>query len=264
MIKRPILLLCLALASSACQQAPEPVTVRFEARLGEAPMGCGTVSDGFAMTDLRFFVAGPALLRSDGAEVPITLGENARWQQPGLALVDLEDGSSSCANGTADMNATLTGTVPAGDYEGLAFTLGVPFDLNHADPLQAHVPLDDSTMHWHWRSGYKFLRAGYESSDDGFWIHLGSAGCEGTVQNISGCRYDNRTVVTLPDFRPGKTVLIDFAPLIEATEAGDASPSDCSSGPAEEACRAGFAVLGLDFDSGSQVTQQQLFRVASR
>ena len=84
-----------------------------------------------------------------------------------------------------------------------ASPLACHFDLNHDNPLTAEPPLDDPDMHWHWRSGYKFLRAGIRTATDGFWIHAGSAGCEGTVGNITGCRFPNRIDVFLPDFVPG-------------------------------------------------------------
>ncbi|PJN92728.1 metallo-mystery pair system four-Cys motif protein, partial [Amaricoccus sp. HAR-UPW-R2A-40] len=41
---------------------------------------------------------------------------------------------------------------------GLAFEIGVPFDLNHGDPTLAPAPLDLTAMFWTWRGGYKFLK----------------------------------------------------------------------------------------------------------
>ena len=146
----------------------------------------------------------------------------------------------------------------------MSFELGVPFDSNHADPLSASAPLDDTTMHWHWRSGYKFLRAGVRTADDGFWVHLGSAGCEGTVQNVSRCQFPNRIPVTLSDYRPGDTVITDLSMLLAAADLGDGEATDCASGPADAGCSAVFAQLGLDHESGSLTGQQQLFVLESQ
>jgi len=44
-----------------------------------------------------------------------------------LALLDFEDGTGGCVNGTPDVNDRVAGTVPEGHYTGLRFTLGVPF-----------------------------------------------------------------------------------------------------------------------------------------
>jgi len=248
---------------AGCQPPSQDLEIEFLARLGNEPLACDR-DNVIELTDLRFYVARPALVDQDGKEVPIELAAHGRWQQPDLALIDLEDGKGRCANGTPDYNGRLLGRVPAGDYAGLRFTLGVPFDRNHADPLAAAAPLDDSTMHWHWRSGYKFLRAGFSAGDDGFWIHLGSAGCEGTVQNISSCRFPNRVEVELPAWKMGDRVAFDFDPLLATVDTGDGVPGDCSSGPAEDACRRPFAVLGLDFDTGSTSTGQTVFRVIPR
>lgn len=211
------------------------------------------------MTDLRFYISDLTYLDAEGRKVPLELQANGRWQGAGLTLIDLEDAEGDCRNGTNDTNTKVLGLLPAGDYAGIRFTVAVPFGLNHADPLQAPMPLDDSTMHWHWRSGYKFLRAGYRRPGDSFWVHLGSAGCEGTVHNITGCRFENRFDVDLSDFRPGDTVAFDFAELVAA--AANEGDADCSSGPAEESCSTTFRGFGLDFETGRQVEAQSLFRV---
>ncbi len=268
-----VALLCL----TACSPRQQTVTIEFEARLGDVPIDCETEVGGIRMSDLRFYVYHPILTSEISRDTdsndarsrnhysehlrPISLSDNGRWQQQELALIDLENGQGACENGTPDTNSKIVGTVPAGDYDGLEFEVGVPFTWNHADPLTAAPPLDDSTMHWHWRSGYKFMRAGFETDDDGFWMHVGSAGCEGTVGDISRCRFPNRVPVQLSDYRPGDTVIFDLSPLVDVVDTNDATPTDCSSGPAEDACREPFAVFGLEFDSGQPNYLEQLFRV---
>jgi uncharacterized repeat protein (TIGR04052 family) len=204
------------------------------------------------------------MIDASGAAHPVRLDETA-WQSTEVALLDFEDGSGACENGTAETNETLHFQLAGHDYIGIRLQLGVPFELNHADPLQASPPLDDSAMHWHWRSGYKFIRAGVSSETDGFWLHTGSAGCEGTVQNISGCRFPNRVTIELPDFRVDKDrVLFDFAALLKGTDLTDALPGDCSSGPAEAACSAPFAALGIDFATGERAAAQAVFRATPK
>lgn len=249
-------------ALCACEPQEVAVSIPFAAHIGGQALDCQASQPQFRMTDLRFYVYQPRLHRSDGTSVSIRLTENGRWQKNDLVLIDLEDGSGDCRNGTVDSNNRILGKVPAGDYRRLSFSVGVPFDLNHADPLSASVPLDDSTMHWHWRSGFKFLRAGFITPTDGFWIHLGSAGCQGTVQNIAGCRFSNRFDVLLDDYHPGNEVAIDFAKLYANSKSDDGLPSSCSSGPAENPCREAFSVFGIDFDTGEQVSEQQFFSVS--
>ncbi len=152
------------------------------------------------------------------------------------------------------------GILPDGRYRGIRFVVGVPFELNHANPMTADAPLDDAAMHWHWRSGYKFLRAGIDHVDDGFWIHLGSAGCEGTVQNISSCRFPNRVTVQIDDFEPGRhRIAVDLKALTADTDLADGAATDCSSSPAEASCVAPFLSLGIDHASGAAGTAQSVF-----
>lgn len=152
--------------------------------------------------------------------------------------------------------------MPKREYRGLRFTIGVPFRLNHDDPLTAMPPLGDADMHRDRRSGYKFLRAGIATTSDGFWIHVGSARCDGTIEHITGCHFENRITVELPDFVPGEsTVRVELAALLDGTDLGDGVSSECSSGPSETACLAPFAALGIDFLTGERSGPQRVFSV---
>lgn len=247
---------------ASCAKPPIPVSIPFVAKFGSASLGCEERNGATQLTDLRFYVQDVQLITAGGDVVAVSLDPDNMWQQRDLALLDLEDGSGSCLNGTGETNETMRGTVPGGEYRGLSFTVGVPFERNHADPLQAKAPLGDPAMHWHWRAGYKFMRAGIRTADDGFWLHLGSTGCEGTVRNITGCNSENRVRVELADFVLGRDVVaIDLAALTRDTNLNDALPTDCSSGPAESTCTEPFKALGLDFPTGDTSFQQTLFRV---
>lgn len=224
------------------------VEIPFQVTWGGEPISCDDAN--LALTDLRFYASNLELLTVDG-DVHV-LRE--------LALIDLENGQGTCQNGTTETNRKVSGSVPVADYAGLRFTLGVPFALNHADPLAAQPPLDDPAMHWHWRSGYKFLRAGVRSENDGFWIHVGSAGCQGTVGNITDCRFPNRVAVELDEFDLGKqSVAIDLEALFKGINLADGERSDCSSGPPEDTCIAPFRAFGIDFASGQRLDVQQVF-----
>jgi uncharacterized repeat protein (TIGR04052 family) len=252
----PVLLL------AGCSEPRHAVEIPFTAHYGEAPIRCGQPVGDIRLTDLRLFVHDVRLLTMDQEEVPVELAELPPWQGGAVALLDLEDGSEACRNGTAAINASVHGTVPPGVYTGLAFRIGVPASRNHADPLRARPPLDQSAMHWHWLTGYKFLRAGIASERDGFWIHVGSTLCDGTVSAPKGCAHDNRPRILLPGFTPGDSVVIfDLAVLAAAADLGDAQSTDCSSGPAETSCGEPFSVLGLDFASGEATGTPAVLRM---
>ena len=258
---RSILVLSVLLA--ACSKPQSPVEIEFGSVFHDDPLRCDAITYQSALTDLRFFVHALELRSASGEWSEVDLRDDPLWQHGNLALIDLEDGAWDCMNGTAETRDVVIGSVPQGEYQGIRFTLGVPFDRNHGDPLAASPPLDDPAMHWHWRSGYKFLRAGIATQSDGFWIHLGSTGCEGTVGDITSCSSPNRIVVELEDFVPARDrIVFDFAALIDGTDLADGEASDCSSSPAEDSCRSPFAALGIDFDAGTTSGTQRVFKVA--
>ena len=261
MILRGLYLCLLAISVAGCSESPAPVVIPFVPVLGAERMQCTETGGGVQLTDLRLYISDIKLIDPSGEFVDLRLDTDDRWQQQDLALLDFEDGSGACTNGTAETNTALRGLAKPDNYVGLQFTVGVPFDRNHADPLQADAPLGDAAMHWHWRAGYKFLRAGVRTPEDGFWIHLGSTGCEGTVRNISACRLPNRVTVMLEDFVPGvDTVEIDLEALVAATRLDDGIPTDCSSGPAETSCEAPFRALGVPSTAEPATHPQRVFR----
>lgn len=140
------------------------VTIEFAGQVGEAAFACGeTYSLGTEATpvtalDFRFYVSQVALLDAAGNEVPLVLQQDGRWQHQDIALIDFEDRSGACANGTPEVRTQVVGSVPAGDYTGLTFTMGVPFGLNHIDSTLAPSPLNLTSMWWNWNAGYKFAR----------------------------------------------------------------------------------------------------------
>ena len=131
--------------------------------------------------DLRFYVHDVALTDASGASQPLTLEQDGVWQRDDVALLDFEDGSGDCATGSPDTHTALTGTVPAGDYVGLSFNIGVPDALNHIDAATAEAPLNDTGMWWSWTGGYKFLKidAGTSAGNTFGWnvlLHPGEPG----------------------------------------------------------------------------------------
>ena len=246
--------------TGSCGTANDRVTIEFTPLYGNESIGCGS-SVPIHLTDLRLYLSDIRLIDMHGKSVTVGLEADGLWQQRDLVLLDFEDGQGGCSNGSAVMNVGLIGSVPAGTYRGLAFTVGVPFDRNHADPLTAAPPLGDAAMHWHWRGGYKFLRAGVATAEGSYWVHLGSTGCEGTIGSISSCRAPNRVSVLLENFRPGSnTVIIDLSKLIPRAQMANGIAASCSSGPAEPGCDNAFAALGLPHRGHVADGIQTLFR----
>jgi uncharacterized repeat protein (TIGR04052 family) len=250
---------------ASCSVPQQDVEIPFQIRFGERSLTCTSDIDGVALTDLRFYVHDIRLVTVDNDEHRLTLIDDPLWQSTELALLDFESGEGRCTNGTEQTNDVIRGRVPRGDYTGLKFRIGVPEHLNHADPLRADAPLSYSFMHWHWLTGYKFLRAGLAGENDSFWIHLGSARCERTAGNATGCRSGNRPAVVLSPYVPGKDVVeLDLQALVNGIDLEDGTPSDCSSGPSETECQMPFIALGIDFSSGDAIDAPTVFRVGQR
>ena len=222
------LALCTLLA--ACQSTPstpvpttsqQPVRLSFAGYVNGEPFVCGrsydkvgSAASRITPTDFRFYVSDVALLDAAGHATPLTLDQDGAWQYRNVALIDLEDGSGPCRNGTAAAHPQLTGHVPPGDYQGVRFTVGLPMALNHADVTQAPPPLNLTAMFWNWQAGYKFFKfdtsvvqpaSAGNTRSAGFPVHVGSTQCsaESPTSPATHCRNSNRVEIQPEPIRPG-------------------------------------------------------------
>lgn len=273
---------CLAAACvlAACSTAapgpePRPVTVAFALTAHGKPARCGVPLGPLGaggtpavLHDARFYVQDVALIDMAGRAVPLALAQN-EWQTASTALLDFEDGSGGCAGGTRGTNNTVTGSVPAGRYAGLSFTVGVPPALNHGSTEKAPPPLDIAAMGWSWQAGRKFIKVevdpdGGVAKPDGskartWYVHLGSTGCTGNPadgESVS-CTRSNRLPVTVVAFDPAtQAVALDLSSVFEgsALNRDRGGAVGCMSGPTDPDCGPVFRRLGLSLDDGRPVT----------
>ncbi len=268
----------------------QEVSIKFNAKVGKHSFECGKSYVGLGkpatkvtFSDFRFYVSDVALIDNNGKTVPVTLTQDNKWQYQNVALLDFENKSGACANGTVETNNQVIGTVPKGNYQRLQFTLGVPFNLNHADVVTAPSPLNLTSLWWNWLSGYKFLRLdlasqslGASPKDDqhshhgqGFPIHLGSTGCQAAEgsQKPASCSNRNRVKLFFTKFDPTKNVVIaDIAALVLNTNLAanqPNSPPGCMSSPDDGDCAGIMANLGIPF-ANKPTAGQAFFRVESQ
>ncbi|NVJ08362.1 metallo-mystery pair system four-Cys motif protein [Myxococcus sp. AM001] len=260
------------------EEARMEVAIPFEARVGSEPFACGRTYTGVGTTgttyeplDFRVFIHDVRLVTAAGAEVPLELTQDERWQHEGTALLDFADKSGQCTQGTAATNLRITGTAPQDDYTGLRFKLGVPASLNHLDVSTAPSPLNDTSLYWSWRSGYLFARIEGQTTGlpEGHFMHLGSTDCapppEGQTNGTAGCTYGNRPEVVLNslNLETGKVVL-DLAALFDGAnlDANAAVPNTavgCMSQQSDPDCAEIFTHLGLPHQSQSAAPGAQTF-----
>lgn len=254
----------------------QSVVIRFKGKVGEADFACGQtyMAQGSAGTsvqplDFRFFVQDLRLIDGDGQEVPVVLDTIEPWQSPTLALIDFEDATGLCVDGNTEMNTEIHGSVPKGSYQGVAFANGVPEALNHTNPTDQTNPPPLRTaykLQWAWLSGYRFLKAEVSEVTDGGVpgagkgvAHPGSQACTGSpVEGTVVCARPNRNEVRLTNFDPETNVIIaDLGALFAHTDLS--TTAQCHS--TGDACPAMFEQLGIDYDAGTPLPTQAVYRV---
>jgi uncharacterized repeat protein (TIGR04052 family) len=274
--------------ASLAVAADKAVTIRFQAQVGDEAFACGRQYDGVGTTkskisgrDFRFYVSNLRLVDKTGKETPVQLDQDGKWQLDDLALLDFENGTAGCANGTPDINQQIVGKVPEGAYADLRFTLGVPFNKNHADPLKQPSPLNLTALFWVWNAGHKFARLDFSSTGipRGFVVHLGSTGCKPNDTELTiptSCSAPNRVEVDLPAFDPSRdAVVADLGALLQNTnvdvsqnkmpsgmEGGMRMGAGCMSGPTTGDCGGLFANFGLPLGANPR-GPQRFFRVGN-
>lgn len=271
----------------------ERVTIVFDARVAGEPFECGRDYAGLGADkatgtpqDLRFFVHDVRLVAEDGAEHPVDIEDDGDYQGGGVALLDFEDGSGGCINGSNAIHTTVTGTVRAAPrhgggsvnhFNGLRFRIGIPEDINHADLTTQPSPINDTTMSWSWNAGHIFFAAWGVFGGDAPYaagVHVGSTGCEGdaVAGEVVACTNANRPEVVLEGFDlDANTVVVDWgalwsglplaAPSADCEEHDGETSCACHSFGPEALCTDLFAPLGLDWRSGAGASGQSVFRV---
>ena len=247
------------------QGSEQPVTIRFAAKVGSEVARCGGSYSGLGrkqtsatLNDLRFYVSRVRLLDSAGVEHPVELEQDGVWQYQNVALLDFEDGTAGCSEqGTAETNAVIRGRVAAKEYSGLRFEIGIPFDLNHLDPVTSPSPLNINALGWMWQVGHIFYRTDLSTPSGPYFMHLGSTGCDssGAASPPSAiCDSPNLPTITLTGFRPETHIVtLDLASLLQGVDLTQSTPGTapgCMSEINDGECAQLFPNYGLSLQTG--------------
>lgn len=269
----------MAVVAVACGDDDDPppplrsFTLTFAGEVNGTPAACGatyadvgTPAGNYTLGDFRFYVHDVALVEAGtGVEYPLTLSQTPVWQDGNLALLDFEDGTGACGNGTPQTNDVVVGTAEDRTYDGVRFTLGVPFDLNHQDVAVAAAPLNLTALFWNWNAGYKYARIDGMTDGNTFRFHLGSTGCEmDDNEVVTGCANPNRVAVNLSGFDPDAQVIVaDHGRILADTDTSTNAGTQpgCMANPMDTDCVDIFDKLGLPFMGNAASGEQNLFRV---
>jgi cytochrome c peroxidase len=129
-----------------------------------------THANTLSVTRLAYLISNVELVRADGSVVPSAL--DAAFVHPTARKDSMNEGART---------SFAIGDVPEGEYVGVRFTIGLPKELNHANPAQfgpSH-PLNPNVnnLHWNWQGGYIFfaIEGRWVQSDDslgGYVYHV--------------------------------------------------------------------------------------------
>ncbi len=243
----PLILLLTLAPSTALLTSCGSGATQTEVRFGVAG---DDAANEVAVRHLQFYVHAIELIDEHGKPHPFRFAVTAPWQSERLALIDLAGDPST------QRHASVRGTVagPAGaKYSGLRLTVGVPFELNHGNPLVAVAPLDRGEMFWTWQSGRKFLRADLAVAGHEWSFHLGSTGCSSASAlrpPVQPCLQPNEMQIELKGDPSRDVVRLQLAALAAAAQS--VSYKICTGDYAHDpACREAYAATGLQPESGT-------------
>lgn len=172
-----IFLMMIILSIVACSEREKHSSITFSPTLENQAFQCDKEyvldNDQWKLSQFYFYISQVSLQDTQGNWQSHSL-KNTPLQSRNVALL-----GQSCRD-TQKGNWQLLFEEPLvlSDFKKIKFSLGIPFELNHLNPLTQESPLNDSTMFWVWQTGHKFIRLEMDSERDDWVFHLGSTGCK--------------------------------------------------------------------------------------
>ncbi|QMU29122.1 MbnP family protein [Adhaeribacter radiodurans] len=160
----------MALITFSCKEDPDPipalpgqVTLEFDNVVGEAALSLddqdynNANGDQFKVSMFKYYISNIILKKTDGTE----------YKQPeSYYLVD---------ESNADSKLITIKEIPAGEYTGLTFTIGVD-SVRNVSGAQTGALDPANGMFWTWKSGYVFVKlegTSPQSQNGGLVFHIG-------------------------------------------------------------------------------------------
>ena len=217
---------------SSCSRLNNVKSMKVEIWHNGSPINCNSLishQQVWSIQQLAFFISDVKLY--DDTTVYDPQLSSTPWQTDNVVLIqpDLNDCATKDDNIPEQNDPTASETLKSNHYlqfllpvdvaasEQLSFTLAVPFEFNHQNPLLQPSPLNLPTMFWSWRSGHKFLRLDMQAPDKKWVFHLGSVGCT-AVSTMrapqSECVQPNRVDFYLDKKHNGTTLVMHLDRLI--------------------------------------------------
>jgi uncharacterized repeat protein (TIGR04052 family) len=244
---------------SGCFQKTLPKKVSFQPMYKNMPLSCessfhSTNENKISSDDLKkwqyqqlqFYIHGVEVNTRKNGWQPWEMTTNSN-QASNVALL-----GETCNENKEESHWQLE-LVPldfSADIIDIRFSIGVPFELNHLNPLTQPSPINDSSMFWGWRGGHKFMRIELATQDDDWLFHLGSTGCKALSPvraPKNECLHPNRVRISLPFTDKISVIRFDLAVLLN--DIALTRDNSCQSAVDEESCKVLFKNLDMAADS---------------
>lgn len=222
----PILISALAFTSCKKDEVTTtatkgPITIHFDNIAGSADLALNTgtytnsIGQSFTVSKFDYYISNIQLKKADGTIYTVP-------QDSSYFLVKESDESTQ----EIDLN-----NVPAGDYTGITFTVGVDSARCTADISKRTGVLDPaaggSGMYWTWNSGYIFLKlegSSPASTMGDITYHIGGFGgmTSATINNIKTIQlaFPSSSSAQVKEGRhPEAHLLVDVKKVIDGTTA---------------------------------------------
>jgi uncharacterized repeat protein (TIGR04052 family) len=259
----------------ACSKSEQNPTLTFQTRFEQQAFSCGQAvqhqNSLWQLSQLHLYLSDFAVKNEQG-EWQSLMMTSTPYQASNVALL-----GQSCDEGKAEQGnwqVTFTDKASLSTASDVRFKLGVPFELNHLNPLTQQSPLNVSSMFWGWQTGHKFIRLemytkainnvkSEEQQQDNWLFHLGSTGCSApSVVRApkQACKYTNlvdvELVLTPQSNLSQQPIIIDLSSLVNGITL--TSQQSCQSAGSDKSCQQLFKHLGL----GNYLSNEQvLFKV---
>lgn len=233
----------------SCSAEQPRVQLQLQAKFSGVELNCQRIfshnNQKWSYQQLQFFLSHIKVKNQLGEWFALPLIETSH-QSNNVALVGEScDENQQVQNANWQLNFDSTADLSV--MTAIKFTLGVPFALNHLNPLTQKSPLNDSSMFWVWQMGHKFLRLEIANENDNWLFHLGSTGCKAASAMRAPedeCLYPNRISVELPINKKDRGIIaFDLAALLVGLTATD--ENSCQSANENPNCQLLFKNLGL-------------------
>ncbi len=256
------LLLLSACDNATSQKNSTAGNITFQPYFNDTAISCSSAishsNKHWSYTQLQFFISNIELKNGAGQWQQALL-EHSPYQTKQAALLGEQCYADQKSNNKANWVLQLDSNSKLNEATDIRFTLGLPFAINHLNPLTQESPLNIPSMFWSWQIGHKFLRLEMVTKDDTWLYHLGSIGCSASSPMRSPeqeCRYPNRYEFELPLNKQHKLLKFELASLLNNVTLS--AHTSCQSSPDSFSCQTLMSNLNLRDENSvfhSQITE---------